>query len=153
MTMPTTTAPIDRPITTEAEYAAAVAEIDELLASLHAKGSPAGNRLYVLALLVEDYETAHGHTMEDATPQEMVLGAMEQRGRDRAWLAKLMGGNSRVSDFLNGKRHLSFGQISKLHEELRIPIATVFPLRTRPEPVARSRKLPRVTARVAYKRK
>jgi HTH-type transcriptional regulator/antitoxin HigA len=45
----------------------------------------------------------------------------EQRGVTTGELALLMGGRSRLSEFMNGKRSLSIGQIRMLREELGIP--------------------------------
>ena len=78
-------------------------------------------------MLVEDYESRH-HPIDDSnlTPQDVVDFVLQQRGMSRADLAPLMGGRSRVSDFFNGKRALSKGQIEALREHLHIPADLLF---------------------------
>ena len=46
---------------------------------------------------------------------------LEQKGMTRVQLAPIMGGKSRVSEFLSGKRRLSIEQIIALRETLGIP--------------------------------
>lgn len=68
-----------------------------------------------------------GYTMEtliDQTaesPREVVAARLEELGMSRADLATIMGGKSRVSEFLNGKRSLSIKQVRALRERLGIP--------------------------------
>ncbi|HEY0020008.1 MAG TPA: helix-turn-helix domain-containing protein [Longimicrobium sp.] len=109
------------------EYDAAVAEIDRLVDIHPQPPSPGYDRLELLSLLVEDYEARH-HPIDDSglTPQDMVDFVLEQRGMTRAELAPLMGGRSRVSDFFNGRRALSRGQIEALRSHLHIPADFLF---------------------------
>lgn len=110
-----------------AEYDAAVAEIDRLLDADPQPGASDYDRLELLSLLVEDYEARHNPIDDsDLTPQQVVDFVLEQRGMTRAELAPLMGGRSRVSDFFNGRRALSKGQIEALREHLRIPADLLF---------------------------
>jgi HTH-type transcriptional regulator/antitoxin HigA len=46
---------------------------------------------------------------------------LEQKGLDRSDLDDVMGGKSRVSEFLNGKRELSKSQVEGLRRLLGIP--------------------------------
>ena len=112
---------------TTAEFDAAVAEIDRLLDADAQHPSPEYDRLELLSLLVEDYESRN-NPIDDSvlTPQAVVDFMLEQRGMQRAELAPLMGGRSRVSDFFNGRRALSRGQIEALREHLRIPADLLF---------------------------
>jgi HTH-type transcriptional regulator/antitoxin HigA len=114
-------APVTRPLRTEREYAAAIAEIETLLDHGAPAGTPEYDRLDLLSVLVEAYETRHYPEPADPTPQAMVAFALEQRGMSRAVLAPLLGGRSRVSDFFAGKRRLSLSQVTALREELAIP--------------------------------
>ena len=112
---------------TEDDYQAAVAEIDRLL-DLDPQAPSAGyDRLELLSVLVEEYEARH-HPVDDSslTPQDVVDFVLQQRGMTRAGLAPLMGGRSRVSDFFNGKRALSRGQIEALRAHLHIPADLLF---------------------------
>ncbi|HEX2080253.1 MAG TPA: helix-turn-helix domain-containing protein [Longimicrobium sp.] len=109
------------------EYDAAVAEIDRLLDADPQPGTGDYDRLELLSLLVEDYEARHNPIDDsDLTPQQVVDFVLEQRGMTRAELAPLMGGRSRVSDFFNGRRALSKGQIEALRKHLRIPADLLF---------------------------
>lgn len=111
-----------RVLRTEAEYEAAVAEIDALLDADPAEGSEAYDRLEFLSVLAEAYETEH-HPMPtgDVSPQVVVEFMLEQKGLDRTALYDAMGGKSRVSEFFTGKRELSRGQIEALRELLGVP--------------------------------
>jgi HTH-type transcriptional regulator/antitoxin HigA len=59
--------------------------------------------------------------MGAVTPQEAVTFMLEQKGLDRSDLDDVMGGKSRVSEFLNGKRDLSKTQVEGLRRLLGIP--------------------------------
>ena len=106
---------------TAAEYDAAVAEIDILLDADPAPGTPDAERLEFLAVLVEAYEDANLPELPRARPADVVAFALEQQGRDRAELAPLMGGRSRVSEFFSGKRSLSLAQVRALRDSLGLP--------------------------------
>ncbi len=114
--------PAPRLLRTEEEYDAAVAEIDRLLDLDPLPYSEEYDRLEMLSLLVEDYDSRN-HPIDDSdlTPQDAVDFMLEQKGMSRADLAEIMGGRSRVSDFFNGKRELSKGQIAALRDKLGIP--------------------------------
>lgn len=107
---------------TQEEYDTAVAEIDRLLDAEAQPGTEAYDRLEMLSLLVEDYDARHHPISEDdLTPQDVVDFALERHGLTRADLAEILGGRSRVSEFFNGKRELSRGQIVALRDRLGIP--------------------------------
>ena len=103
------------------EYEAAVAEVDRLLDLNPKKGTVEYDRLEFLSVLIEAYEDAHEPEPRDVTPQEAVEFMLEQKGVTRAELAEIMGGRSRVSDFMNGKRGLSTAQVKALRNLLGIP--------------------------------
>jgi Fic family protein/antitoxin component HigA of HigAB toxin-antitoxin module len=105
---------------TEAEYEAAIAEIERLLDEDVEAGSEGYDRLEFLSVLVEHYEDAH-YPMGSVSPQQAVLFMLEQKGLERSDLDDVMGGKSRVSEFLNGKRDLSKTQVEALRKLLGIP--------------------------------
>jgi HTH-type transcriptional regulator/antitoxin HigA len=109
------------------ELQAAAAEIDRLLDLDPQPLTREYDRLELLSVLVEDYESRH-NPIDDSgiTPQQVVDFVLEQRGMTRADLAPLMGGRSRVSDFFNGKRPLSRGQMEALRRDLGIPADLLF---------------------------
>jgi HTH-type transcriptional regulator/antitoxin HigA len=108
------------------EYDAAVAEIDALL-DRGWLSSEDDDRLEFLTLLVESYDDAHYSMGEGSTPQSVVDFLLEQNDMTRAELAPLMGGRSRVSDFFNGRRQLSLGQIQKLRERFGVSADALIP--------------------------
>jgi len=112
---------------TAQEFQVAAAEIDRLLDLDPQPFTDGHDRLELLSVLVEEYEARHNPIGDsELTPQQVVDFVLEQRGMARADLAPLMGGRSRVSDFFNGKRSLSKGQIEALREHLGIPADLLF---------------------------
>lgn len=104
----------------DAEYEAAVAEIERLLDEEVEPGSEGYDRLEFLSVLVEHYEEDR-YPMDAVTPQQAVTFMLEQKGLERSDLHEVMGGKSRVSDFLNGKRALSKTQVEGIRRLLGIP--------------------------------
>ncbi len=105
----------------EAEYDAAVCEIDGLLDADPEPGSEAYERLEFLSVLVQAYEDVRIPLDETLEPKEIVEFMLEQKGLSRTDLAEWLGGRSRVSEFYNGRRTLSIRQIRRLTENLGIP--------------------------------
>jgi HTH-type transcriptional regulator/antitoxin HigA len=104
----------------EAEYDAAIAEIERLLDEDVQPGSEGYDRLEFLSVLVEHYEDER-YPVGAVTPQQAVTFMLEQKGLDRSDLDDVMGGKSRVSEFLNGRRELSKSQVEGLRRLLGIP--------------------------------
>ena len=90
------------------------------MASDPAPGSAAGDKLELLAHLVEDYETKH-HDIGLPTPLQAIRFRMEQQDLRPKNLIPYMGSASRVSEVLSGKRRLSLEMIRKLNNGLGIP--------------------------------
>ena len=107
-----------RPIRTEADYEAALAEIDGLMTAR--SGTVEGDRLDVLATLVEAYEAEH-HAIDAPDPIALLEFAMEQRGADRTDLEPMIGGRGRVSEVLTRMRSLSLSMIRNLKEKWALP--------------------------------
>jgi len=105
---------------TEAEYEAALAEVERLLDEDVEAGSEGYDRLEFLSVLVEHYDDEH-YPMGPVTPQEAVTFMLEQKGLSRSDLDEVMGGKSRVSEFLGGKRELSKSQVTGVRRLLGIP--------------------------------
>jgi len=102
------------------EYEAAIAEIERLVDEDVEAGSDGYDQLEFLSVLVEHFEDER-YPMGAVTPQQAVAFMLEQKGLDRSDLDEVMGGKSRVSEFLNGKRELSKSQIQGLRRLLGIP--------------------------------
>ncbi|MFZ0501466.1 MAG: helix-turn-helix domain-containing protein [Steroidobacteraceae bacterium] len=106
-----------KPIRSERDYAHALAEVEELWG---AKAStPKGDRLDILATLIEAYETEH-YPMDPPDPIEAIKFRMEQQGLTRKDLEEILGTRTRVSEVLNRKRGLSINMIRALHDKLGI---------------------------------
>ncbi|CAM4049248.1 helix-turn-helix domain-containing protein [Paracoccus yeei] len=106
-----------KPIRTEADYDAALAEVERLWGAK--SGTPDGDRLDVLATLIEVYEEKH-HLMDPPDPIEAIRFRMEQQGLTRRDLEPMIGPRNRVADVLNRKRGLSIDMIRQLHDHLGI---------------------------------
>jgi HTH-type transcriptional regulator/antitoxin HigA len=107
-----------KPIRNDADHAAAMAEIERLWGAK--SGTPAGDRLDVLAMLVDSYEALH-YPLDPPDPIEAILFSMEQQGLSRKDLEPMIGTRARVSEVLNGKRSLTIEMIRRLYEGLGIP--------------------------------
>jgi HTH-type transcriptional regulator/antitoxin HigA len=106
-----------KPIRTAKDYEAALAEVERLWgAKLR---TPEGDRLDVLATLIDAYEAAHD-PMDPPDPIEAIKFRMEQQGLTRKALEPLIGTRTRVAEVLNRKRSLSIGVIRRLHQALGI---------------------------------
>jgi HTH-type transcriptional regulator/antitoxin HigA len=106
-----------KPIRTAKDYEAALAEVERLWgAKLR---TPEGDRLDVLATLIDAYEAAHD-PMDPPDPIEAIKFRMEQQGLTRKDLEPLIGTRTRVAEVLNRKRSLSIGVIRRLHQALGI---------------------------------
>ena len=106
-----------RPIKTEADYQAALEEIERLFDAT--PNSPEGDRLQVLTTLVEAYEEQH-YPIPAPDPIEAVLYHMESRGLTRRDLEPYIGNRARVSEILNRKRPLTLRMIQRLHSQLGV---------------------------------
>jgi HTH-type transcriptional regulator/antitoxin HigA len=106
-----------KPIRTEADYETALDEIAALWGA--AGGTIEGDRLDVLATLVDAYEARH-HPMDPPDPVEAIKFRMEQQGMTRKDLEDIIGTRTRVAEVLNRKRGLSIGMIRRLHDRLGI---------------------------------
>jgi len=113
--------PIEHPIRNDEEYNAFVREMDELLDGDYPEGSAEDNRLELLSVLVQAYEAEHEPKPNLPSPQAVVRFMAEQKGVGPGVLARLMGGRSRLSDFMKEKRELSRTQIKALRDALGIP--------------------------------
>lgn len=108
-----------RPTRTEADYEAALAEIERLFDA--APATPEGDRLDVLVTLVEAYEAQH-YPIPEPDPVEAIKYTMESRGLSRSDLEPYIGSRARVAEVLNRKRPLSLNMIRRLYAGLGIPV-------------------------------
>ncbi len=107
-----------KPIRTKADHKRALAEIEKLWGAK--LGTPEGDKLDVLATLIEAYEAEH-YPMDPPDPIEAIRFRMESQGMTRKDLEALIGTRTRIAEVLNRKRSLSIGMIRRLHDKLGIP--------------------------------
>jgi HTH-type transcriptional regulator / antitoxin HigA len=106
-----------KPIRTNADYEGALNEVERLWGSK--LGSRDGDRLDVLATLIDAYETEH-FPIDPPDPIEAIKFRMEQQNLTRRDLEEIIGSRTRIAEVLNRKRGLSIGMIRRLHEHLGI---------------------------------
>lgn len=106
------------PIKTKADYRAALKEIERLMAA--ELDTPDGERLDVLATLVEAYENKH-YRLDLPDPVEAIKFRMEQKGMTPKDLVPMIGRINRVYEVLSRRRPLTLAMIQRLHSELGIP--------------------------------
>jgi HTH-type transcriptional regulator/antitoxin HigA len=110
-----------RPIRTDEEHRAALAEIDACWGA--PEGSEQGDRLDVLLALVEIYEARRWPIDIDGRfdPIDVLTYAVEELGHTQAELAELLGSRSRASEILSRRRALTVAMIHKISEAWKIP--------------------------------
>ena len=106
-----------KPIRSEADYEAALEEVGRLWGAK--LGTPRGDRLDVLATLIDAYEGEH-HPIDPPDPIEAIKFRMEQQNLTRKDLEGILGTRTRVAEVLNRRRGLSINMIRRLHEKLGI---------------------------------
>lgn len=107
-------------INSENDYKAALLEIEELIDRNAKAGTPEGDRLHILGLIVQDYEQKRIES-QAPDPIEAVKFRMEQMGLTARDLVPLIGSRSKVSEILARKRPLSLAMVRALHKGLGIP--------------------------------
>ena len=107
-----------KPIKTDADYRAALKEIESLM--MAETDTPEGERLDVLVTLVEAYEKRH-FPLDLPDPVEAIKFRMDQMGLSPKDLEPMIGRLNRVYEVLNHKRPLTLKMIWKLHRGLGIP--------------------------------
>ena len=107
-----------KPIKTDADYRAALKEIETLM--MAEPDTPEGEKLDILVTLVEAYERKH-YPLALPDPVEAIKFEMEQKGLTVKDLEPMIGKSNRVYEVLNHKRSLTLKMIWRLHEQLGIP--------------------------------
>jgi len=107
-----------RPIKTEKDYDQALDRLEVIFDAT--SGTPEGDELEVLGILIDQYENDH-FPMGLPDPIEAIKFRMEQMGYTQSDLAKIVGLRSRASEILSKKRKLTLEMIRRLHERLNIP--------------------------------
>ena len=110
-----------RPIRTDDEHRAALAEIEALWGALD--GTEEGDKLDLLLALVEIHEAKRWPIAidEPRDPVDALRYAIEELGHSQAELAELLGSRSRASEILSRRRALTVEMIHKISEAWKIP--------------------------------
>jgi HTH-type transcriptional regulator / antitoxin HigA len=125
-----------RPIRTEADYEAALGEINALMDAM--PGTLEGDRLDVLATLVEAYEEKH-YPIEPPDPVEAIKLHMEQSGTTNADLGRLIGSVARAREVLARRKPLTLAMIRRLRDEWHIPADSLIGAAPATKPAAAKR--------------
>jgi HTH-type transcriptional regulator/antitoxin HigA len=107
-----------RPIRSEADHIKAMSDMDRLWGA--ATGTPEGDRLDILATLIDAYE-ARVVPIDPPDPVAAIVFRMEQQGLSRKDLEPFIGSRARVAEVLNRKRGISLEMVRRLHAGLGIP--------------------------------
>jgi len=99
-----------KPIRSEADYERTLQEIERLWGA--EEGTAEGDRLDVLATLVEAYDNEH-YRMPEASGVEVLRFLMEEHGLTQGDLPEV-GSQGVVSEILSGRRELNLRQIKAL---------------------------------------
>lgn len=108
------------PIRTKSDYRATLAIVSKLVDKDPSPRTHDGDRLDVLATLLEAYE-AKNHPIPSPDPIDFLHHVMEARGLTRKDLEPMLGSRARVSEVLNRARPLTLAMIRRLSESLQIP--------------------------------
>ena len=106
-----------KPIKTEGDHEAALEEVERLWGA--PSGTPKGDRLDILATLIDAYENDH-YPIDPSDPIEAITFRMEQQGLTRKDLEGVLGSRTRVAEVLTRRRGLSINMIRRLHEKFGI---------------------------------
>ncbi len=118
--------PMSEPVTvrlikTEADYEAALAELDGMIGQVE-PGTPDGNRYELLVALVKAYEAANYPIAASADPIAMLEFVLEARELTRKDLEPYIGTRQRVWDIMEKRRRLTLPMIRRLSQGLNIPV-------------------------------
>ena len=120
-----------KPIHTDADYKATLREVSGLIDLDPEPATPEGDRLDILATLVQAYEAKH-YPIAPPDPIEAIKFRMEQQGLTRRDLEGILGTRTRVAEVLNRRRGLSINMIRRLHERLGISAEVLIrPIKTK----------------------
>ena len=108
------------PLHNERDYIEALQIVSGLVDMEPAPGTPDGDRLEILATLVDRYEAEH-FPLDLPDPVEAIKFRMEQAGLSASDMQPYIGNLKRVYEILNRKRGLSLSMIRRLNRELKIP--------------------------------
>lgn len=110
------------PIKTEADYSAALAEVERLWGA--EENTEDGDKLDILITLVDAYEKIH-YPIAPPDPVEAIKFRMEQMGLTANDLDAVVGYGGKGAAILNRQLELSVEMIRRLHQDWRIPLESL----------------------------
>jgi HTH-type transcriptional regulator/antitoxin HigA len=112
-----------RALRNEADLDWALAEVVPYFEAEPEPGTAEGERFEVLITLIEAYEDKHWAITTDVDPIAVIEDAINNRGKTRKDLAKILGVTTgRVSEILNKKRGLSIEMIRAISKAWKLPV-------------------------------
>lgn len=108
-----------KPVKTKKDYETALERCFQLMQKDIKANSKIADELEVLSILVKNYEEKH-YPVPPPNPIAAIKFQLEQKGLDEKELNKLLGGRSRKSEILSGRRKLSLNMIRTLRHKLNI---------------------------------
>ena len=110
-----------RPIRTDKDHRAALAEIEKLWGA--SSRTPEGDNLDILVTLVETYEERRWpiKSRRRFDPVDLLHYAIEELGHTQAELADILGSRSRASEVLARRWPLTLEMIQKIDANWKIP--------------------------------
>jgi HTH-type transcriptional regulator / antitoxin HigA len=111
---------ITRPLRSQADYDAALEDIERYFDNEPKPDTPEADRFDLLALIIEDYERKRWST-EPPDAIDAIRYRTETDSYTQADLGRLLGSRQRASDILTGKRPLTMRMAWRLHREWGIP--------------------------------
>jgi len=126
-----------KPIRTKADYRAALEDVKSLMTAK--ENTPEGDRLDVLATLIEAYERAH-FPMDLPDAVDAIKFRMEQSGLTVEDLEPVIGRKNRVYEVLSRRRTLTLRMIEGLHSKFGIPAESLLKQRATRVPASRAKR-------------
>jgi HTH-type transcriptional regulator/antitoxin HigA len=111
---------LGRPIKSKAEYAQALAFVEQVFDAGLADG-PLGGLLSVLADRIREYEARKHPWPDTATPADVLAALMNEHGLRQGDLPEV-GSQGVVSEVLAGKRALNLRQVQALAHRFGVPM-------------------------------
>jgi HTH-type transcriptional regulator / antitoxin HigA len=110
-----------RPIRNDKDHRAALSEVDKLWGA--SAGTPEGDKLDILAMLVEAYEDRRWplKSRRRFDPVDVLHYAIDELGHTQSELAKILGSRSRASEILARRRPLTLEMIQKIVASWKVP--------------------------------
>ncbi len=114
----------DTLIKTDTQYKKYLDEVERLIGDDPLADSPEGERLSLLSLAIQDYET-NRYFFRKPSPVDAIRFRMEEQGLKQNDLIPFIGSKSKVSEILTGKRKLTLPMIRALNKHLGIPLSVL----------------------------